>query len=113
MKTNVHYLNENNRFALASADDAARIADEYSVTPEFLREVINGITCSYEHGFKEVNGQYYDNSHNKDLLYKAASDVHEYLKERGYLDDIRVTDTGIMYYVRWSRTVTDISHQNQ
>ena len=110
---NVHYLNENERFALASADDAARIAEEYTVTPEFLREVINGITSSYEHGFKEVNGQYYDNSHDKDLLYKAASYVREFLKERGYIDDIRVTDTGIIYYIRWDRVMAKDSQQNQ
>lgn len=109
MKTTIDYLNEDNRFALASADDAARIAEEYAFTPEFLRTVIREITDAYGHGFKEVSGQYYDNTHERDLLYKAASDVHEFLKEHGYVDDIRVTDMGIMYYIRWSRTVTDIS----
>ena len=113
MTSTFNHLNEDNRFALASADDAARIAEEYMVTPQFLREIIDGITCAYEHGYKEVNGQYYDNSHERDLLYKAASYVHEFLKERDYIDDIRVTDTGIMYYIRWSRTITDISQQNQ
>lgn len=109
MKTTIDYLNEDNRFALASADDAARIAEEYVFTPEFLCTVIREITDAYRHGFKEVSGQYYDNTHERDLLYKATSDVHEYLKERGYVDDIRVTDIGIMYYIRWSRTITDIS----
>ena len=113
MKGHVHYLNEDNRFTLVSADDAARIADEYVVTPEFLREVIHDITCAYEHGYKEVNGQYFDSTHSKDLLCKAANDVNEYLKERDYIADIKVTDTGIMYYIRWSRTLTDISQQNQ
>lgn len=96
---------------LIRGEEAARIADEFTITPRLLMVIVSDIGVSYHNGFKEADGEYYIDGKD-DNVDEAIKYVENFLVERNYLCDIRMLgDKRIYYHVKWP-AVPD-SQQNQ
>lgn len=96
---------------LIRGEEAARIADEFTIAPRLLNYIVNEIISAYRNGFKELDGMFY-NEGNDDDVDEAIKYVEKFLTERNYLCDIRATkDRRIFYVIKWP-AVPD-SQQNQ
>lgn len=95
---------------LIRGEEAARIADEFTVAPRLLNELVDDINTAYRNGFKETDGMFYirGNDHHVDEAVKYAE---KFLTERNYLCDIRKVKDKIYYTIKWP-AVPD-SQQNQ
>lgn len=95
---------------LIRGEEAARIADEFTIAPRLLRNIVREIDGAYHNGFKELDGQYYADENLKDVD-EAIKYVEKFLTERNYLCDIRKVGNRIYYIIKWP-AVPD-SQQNQ
>lgn len=95
---------------LIRGEEAARIADEFTIAPRLLNYVVNEINVAYHNGFKEIDGYYYINGR-CDNVDEAIKYVEKFLTERNYLCDIRKVMDKIYYTIKWP-AVPD-SQQNQ
>lgn len=95
---------------LIRGEEAARIADEFTIAPRLLSFVVNKINCAYRNGFKEVDGYYYI-AGKEGHAEEAIKYVEKFLVERNYLCDFRKAIDKIYFNIKWP-AVPD-SQQNQ
>ena len=95
---------------LIRGEEAARIADEFTIAPRLLRNIVCEIDGAYHNGFKELDNLYYIDENCKDVD-EAIKYVEKFLAEKNYLCEIRKIGNKIYYNIKWP-AVPD-SQQNQ
>lgn len=85
---------------LIRGEEAARIADEYTIAPSLLRGIVCEIDSAYRNGFKELDNLYYLNENHKSVD-EAVKYVEKFLTERNYLCDFRIMGNKIYYNIKW------------
>lgn len=85
---------------LIRGEEAARIADEFTIAPGLLNSIVSEINSAYHNGFKEIDSQYYINGKD-DNADEAIKYVEKFLTDRNYLCDIRKVMGKIYYTIKW------------
>lgn len=85
---------------LIRGEEAARIADEYTIAPRLLLDIVSEIGSAYRNGFKELDNTFYING-NTDDADEAIKYAEKFLTERNYLCDIRRSGNRIYYIIKW------------
>lgn len=85
---------------LIRGEEAARIADEFTIAPGLLNGIVSEINSAYHNGFKEIDSLYYINGKD-DNADEAIKYVEKFLTDRNYLCDFRRSGNRIYYVIKW------------